>query len=319
MGRAVGSGPATLLLPSTSHRGWCCHFPALPCLPFAPASRGHRLVPGSPGGEDGVRRQLGPCCTHEVWVVGGDGGAALIQKHSDATLHGKVWWPRGFPSPSSTKPCSSPPPLDPTPSLGIWGSGERSCAPASPRRCARPGSSRSTYIHADRSLRPLRARLPRQTLPGETGAFTTLLACWQCWGAGLGRPHGGEQIVHLGMHPGGAHPAFCPTSRLSACSEQRVCPSECPCWGLGSEFYAQPRWEQLRSPSTVFPPLVSTPRAQQPPKPSPYQPRVAQGCSSPLGAPTSPPDTHTPMGTHLWAQGTRLSIRSRFSLGALYI
>lgn len=70
MGRAVGSGPATLLLPSTSHRGWCCHFPALPCLPFAPASHGRRLVPGSPGGEDGVRKQLW------VWDLGvGAGGA----------------------------------------------------------------------------------------------------------------------------------------------------------------------------------------------------------------------------------------------------
>lgn len=70
MGRAVGSGPATLLLPSTSHRGWCCLFPALPCLPCALASHGHRLVPGSPGGEDGVRRQLG------VWDLGGGAGGA---------------------------------------------------------------------------------------------------------------------------------------------------------------------------------------------------------------------------------------------------
>lgn len=160
MGRAVGSGPATLLLPSTTHWGWCCHFPALPCLPFAPASRGHRLVPGSPGGEDGVRRQLGPCCTHEVWVVGGDGGATLILKHSDATLHGKVWWPQGFPSPSSTKPCSSPPPLDPTPSPGVWG--EELCSSEPP--ALRTARQQPQHLH---TCRQVPAAPPRQAFQAD--------------------------------------------------------------------------------------------------------------------------------------------------------
>lgn len=67
-----------------------------------------------------------------------------------------------------------PPPLVPMPLLG-------SC---------------STYIHADRPLRSLQARFPRQTLPGDRALSTLLM----CWALGWADPRGNRMSTPNCLH-----------------------------------------------------------------------------------------------------------------------